>query len=108
MPAALVEELADRRRQLAGDASCELLDWFAKAGELAPAGAVVIGRREIDDCALPVLGLSIEAAGTLFFWTGVLTAFSYLVAVRISQRIGLVRSMVYTHLPSSLCLLAIP
>jgi MFS family permease len=53
-------------------------------------------------------GLSIEAAGSLFFWTGVLTAFSYLVAVRIAKRIGLVRTMVYTHLPSSLCLLAIP
>lgn len=53
-------------------------------------------------------GLSLEATGTLFFWTGVLTAFSYLVAVRIANRIGLVRTMVYTHLPSSLCLLAIP
>lgn len=53
-------------------------------------------------------GLSIEATGTLFFWSGVLTAFSYLVAVRIADRIGLVRTMVFTHLPSSLCLLAIP
>lgn len=53
-------------------------------------------------------GLSIEAAGSLFFWTGVLSAFSYLVAVRIANRIGLVRTMVYTHLPSSLCLLAMP
>lgn len=53
-------------------------------------------------------GLSLQAAGSLFFWTGVLTALSYLVAVRIASRIGLVRTMVYTHLPSSLCLLAIP
>jgi predicted MFS family arabinose efflux permease len=53
-------------------------------------------------------GLSLEAAGAIFFWTGVLTAFSYLVAVRIAERIGLVRTMVYTHLPSSVCLLAIP
>jgi MFS family permease len=53
-------------------------------------------------------GLSTEAAGAIFFWTGLLTAFSYLVAVRIADRIGLVRTMVYTHLPSSLCLLAIP
>lgn len=53
-------------------------------------------------------GMSIEAAGALFFWAGILTAFSYLVAVRIAGRIGLVRTMVYTHLPSSLCLLAIP
>lgn len=53
-------------------------------------------------------GLSLEAAGTLFFWTGVLTAVSYLVAARLAGRIGLVRTMVYTHLPSSLCLVAIP
>lgn len=53
-------------------------------------------------------GLSLEAAGSLFFWTGLLTAVSYLVATRIAQRIGLVRTMVYTHLPSSLCLIAIP
>ncbi|MEO8741404.1 MAG: MFS transporter, partial [Casimicrobiaceae bacterium] len=52
--------------------------------------------------------LSLAAAGTLFFWTGVLTAFSYLLAVRIAGRIGLVNTMVFTHLPSSLCLIAIP
>jgi len=52
--------------------------------------------------------MSIASAGTLFFWTGVLTAFSYLVAVRIANRIGLVNTMVYTHIPSSLCLVAIP
>jgi MFS family permease len=52
--------------------------------------------------------LSIAAAGTLFFWTGILTAISYLVAVRIANRFGLVNTMVFTHLPSSLCLIAIP
>jgi MFS family permease len=53
-------------------------------------------------------GLSIEVAGSIFFWAGLLTAFSYLVAARIASRIGLVKTMVYTHLPSSLCLIAIP
>jgi predicted MFS family arabinose efflux permease len=52
--------------------------------------------------------LSVAAAGSLFFWTGVLTSASYLVAVRIAKRIGLVNTMVFTHLPSSLCLVAIP
>ncbi len=52
--------------------------------------------------------LSITTAGTLFFWTGVLTALSYLAAVRIADRFGLVNTMVFTHLPSSLCLIAIP
>jgi predicted MFS family arabinose efflux permease len=53
-------------------------------------------------------GLSPAMTGTVFFWTGVLTALSYLVAVRISQRFGLINTMVFTHLPSSLCLIAIP
>lgn len=52
--------------------------------------------------------LSITAAGTLFLWTGVLSALSYLVAVRIANRIGLVNTMVFTHLPANLCLMAIP
>jgi predicted MFS family arabinose efflux permease len=52
--------------------------------------------------------LSVAVAGAIFFWTGVLSAFSYLVAARIANRIGLVNTMVFTHLPSSLLLLAIP
>lgn len=53
-------------------------------------------------------GLSVSVAGTIFFWTGVLTAFSYLVAARIAGRIGLLKTMVFTHLPSSVCLILIP
>ena len=52
--------------------------------------------------------LSPATAGVLFFWTGLLTAFSYLLAVRIAKRIGLLRTMVFTHLPSSVFLIVIP
>lgn len=52
--------------------------------------------------------MSLADAATLFFWTGLLTAFSYLVAARVAERWGLVNTMVFTHLPSSLCLVAIP
>jgi MFS family permease len=52
--------------------------------------------------------LSIVVTGTIFFWTGVLSAFSYLVAVRIANRIGLVNTMVFTHLPANALLLALP
>lgn len=52
--------------------------------------------------------LSLAAAGTLFFVTGVLSAVSYLVAARVARRIGLVNTMVFTHLPANVCLLAIP
>jgi MFS family permease len=53
-------------------------------------------------------GLSVSSASAIFFWTGVLTAFSYLVAARIATRIGLLKTMVFTHLPSSVCLILIP
>ena len=52
--------------------------------------------------------LSVGAAATLFFWTNLLTAASYLAAASIARRIGLIRTMVFTHLPSSFCLIAIP
>ncbi|MGE5170608.1 MAG: MFS transporter [Rudaea sp.] len=53
-------------------------------------------------------GLSTATAGVIFFWTGVLSALSYLVAARIADRIGLVYTMVFTHLPSSVLLILVP
>jgi MFS family permease len=50
--------------------------------------------------------LSVSAASLFFFWAGVLSAFSYPVAARIAQRVGLINTMVFTHIPSSLCLIA--
>jgi predicted MFS family arabinose efflux permease len=52
--------------------------------------------------------LSLAAAGTFFFWSGLLAAGSYLAAARIARRIGLVNTMVWTHLPSNLCLILVP
>ena len=53
-------------------------------------------------------GISAGEAGTIFFLTGVLSAISFLLAVRIAERIGLVNTMVFTHIPANLCLVAIP
>jgi len=50
--------------------------------------------------------ISLAAAAAFFFWSGVLAAFSFPVAAWISARIGLVNTMVFTHIPSSLCLVA--
>jgi MFS family permease len=51
-------------------------------------------------------GLSLAVSGAIFFWAGLLSAFSALVAARIATRIGLVRTMVYTHLPANGLLIA--
>ena len=53
-------------------------------------------------------GLSIAVAGTLFFWTQVLAALSYPVAAWLAGRIGLVNTMVFTHLPSNVLLVLVP
>jgi MFS family permease len=50
--------------------------------------------------------LSLAAASRFFFLAGLLAAFSFPVAAWIGARIGLVNTMVYTHIPSSLCLIA--
>jgi len=50
--------------------------------------------------------LSLAAASQFFFWSGLLAAFSFPVAAWIGSRIGLVNTMVFTHIPSSLCLIA--
>ena len=49
--------------------------------------------------------LSLSAAASFFFWSSVLSAFSYPVAARLAKRVGLVNTMVYTHIPSSICLI---
>ncbi len=49
--------------------------------------------------------LSLAAASVFFFWSGVLSAFSFPVAAWLSRHIGLVNTMVYTHIPSSVCLI---
>ncbi len=45
--------------------------------------------------------LSVATAGTIFFWSGLLSALSQLAAPRLASRIGLINCMVFTHLPAN-------
>jgi MFS family permease len=49
--------------------------------------------------------MSLSAASLFFFWSTTLSAFSYPVAAWLSKRIGLINTMVYTHIPSSIFLI---
>lgn len=49
--------------------------------------------------------LSLAAAGSFFFWAGLLTALSQLAAPWVAGRIGLLNTMVFTHIPASICLI---
>ncbi len=53
-------------------------------------------------------GAGAEFLGPLFFAGHAANAFSHLGAAWLSRRIGLIRTMVFTHTPSSLCLIALP
>lgn len=46
-------------------------------------------------------GLSVATTGLVFFWSGLLSGGSGLLAARIARRIGLIRTMVFTHLPAN-------
>jgi len=49
-----------------------------------------------------------ETLAVVFFAIGLLQAGSFQVAIRLAEHIGLLRTMVFTHLPSNLLLVAVP
>ena len=53
-------------------------------------------------------GLSPATLGVLFFWVGLLSGLSLLAAGWIARRVGLLNTMVLTHLPSNLLLVLVP
>ncbi len=53
-------------------------------------------------------GTGLELLGPIFLGAGLLQAVSFLAAARVAERIGLVNTMVFTHLPSNVLLMAIP
>lgn len=53
-------------------------------------------------------GVGPQALGALFFGTSLLSALSFFAATRVAERVGLLNTMVFTHLPSNLLLLLVP
>src|SRR2546422_8028846 len=53
-------------------------------------------------------GVSPGMLGAIFFWANVLAGVSALLASRLAARFGLVRTMVFTHLPSNILLILVP
>jgi MFS family permease len=53
-------------------------------------------------------GVEPATLGAIFFWANVFAGISALLASRLAARIGLVRTMVFTHLPSNILLILVP
>jgi MFS family permease len=52
-------------------------------------------------------GVELTTLSYIFFIAGVLTAFSFLVAAKLADRIGLINTMVFTHIPSNILLILV-
>jgi MFS family permease len=52
--------------------------------------------------------VDLATLGAIFFGTNVLAAVSFLAAVPIARRVGLLNTMVFTHLPSHVFLMSVP
>jgi MFS family permease len=52
-------------------------------------------------------GVDLAAISVIFSMAGVLTAFSFFAAAKIADRIGLVNTMVFTHIPSNVFLILV-
>jgi MFS family permease len=53
-------------------------------------------------------GVEVAALGVIFFWANVFAGLSALLASRLAARIGLIKTMVFTHLPSNVLLILVP
>lgn len=52
--------------------------------------------------------MPVSTAAQVFFVMNLLAAVSFLAAVPVARRFGLINTMVFTHLPSNLCIIAVP
>lgn len=94
-PAAAPAPLAASRRTVLRLAALFSVDAFA--------GGLVVNAL-LSLWLLQRFGLSLAQAGVFFFWAGLLSSASQLAAARVAQRIGLLNTMVFTHLPANVCL----
>jgi MFS family permease len=53
-------------------------------------------------------GTDVAALGRIFFFTNIFAGFSALAAAAIARRIGLINTMVFTHIPSNVLLILVP
>jgi len=78
------------------------LQWRGSSGASGCITHAAIARQL--DTLFNKFGLSLASAGLFFFWSGVLAALSFAVAAWLARRIGLVNTMAFTQLPSTIAL----
>jgi MFS family permease len=70
-------------------------------------GGGLIGQSILSYYFYTRFSLNLSTLGTIFFATQIVTAMSFLLAERIARRIGLLRTMVFSHIPSNVFLASV-
>jgi MFS family permease len=83
-------------------ARTEVFAWYTLAGSLATVQSFAAYWFYLR------FGVQPAALGAIFFWANVFAGISALLASRLAARIGLIRTMVVTHLPSNILLILVP
>ena len=95
----LKQTLSPKSKQIIGKLSCLFaVDSFA--------GGFII-QSIVSLWFFTKFGVELTTLSYIFSITGVLTAFSFLVAAKIADRIGLINTMVFTHIPSNILLILV-
>ena len=98
-PKPLRETLSPKSKQIVGKlSSLFALDSFA--------GGFVI-QSIVSLWFFTKFGIDLTTLSYIFSIAGVLTAFSYLAAAKIADRIGLINTMVFTHIPSNILIILV-
>jgi predicted MFS family arabinose efflux permease len=87
------------RRKVSGLAAIFALDSFGGGFAIQSIVALWLFNR---------FGASLASVATIFFVTGLASSVSLLLAPWLARRIGLMNSMVFTHVPANLALLLVP
>lgn len=103
-----VEAQAETKRQILSEKSKPIVRKLSALFSLDAFGGGFIGVSILSYYFYERYALQLSSLGLIFSAAQIVTAVSFLAAERIARRIGLLRTMVLSHLPSNLFLSAIP
>ena len=101
-------EVALRKRAVLSERSKPIVRKLAGLFVIDAFGGGLIGQSILAYYFYLRFGLSDTSLGLVFFATQIITAFSFLAAERIARRLGLLNTMVFTHIPSNVFLTLVP
>ena len=105
--AAEVENPAEEAQPLSPETRRNVL-WLSLLFSVDSLGSGFVTQSLVSYWFFDRFGLGMDAIGPIFAASSLLAAVSFMIAARVSERIGLINTMVYSHLPANLMTMSIP